>query len=341
MSSKRQRLVILYKKSISVYEKLTEAIKQILSSIVEQENVQCALPIQARTKDIASFLEKVDRKQYKDPFSQMTDLTGSRIVLYFEDDVRFMKDVVADKFVIDFDKSVDRKEKLPPSQFEYAGVNYVASLPKDHPLLAEHPEFKGKLFEIQIMTLCQLSWEEMQRKIEYKAEDLVSTLVSRRLSMLCALFELADVEFQYLMQRGIEELLGQPITLRSMRIYSNKARSIGKAISDGMKTGVLSKSPPEEDVGYLDELCDACVVFGLKTLADLDMLLSKNESVPHMYATIRKYHANIRAGPIMLVLLAVYHSNKKANKAFLSKRKWPDETIRFIVDRSKKAGRRD
>jgi ppGpp synthetase/RelA/SpoT-type nucleotidyltranferase len=340
MPSKVQRLVKLYKNNISVYEKLTEAIKQTLTSIIEQENVQCALPVQARTKDIASFLEKAERKKYKIPFSEMTDITGSRIVLYSEDDARFIKDVVEDRFAIDMGKSVvDRKEKLSPSQFGYAGMNYVASLREDHPLLAEHPEFKDKLFEIQIMTLCQLSWEEMQRKIEYKAEDLVSTLISRRLSMLCAIFELADVEFQYLMQRGIEELLGQPITLRSLRIYSNKAKCVSKAISQGMKTGILSRSLPEEDLSYLDELYDACSGLGMKTLADLDVLLSKNELVLHLYTRIRKHHASIRAGPITLALLIIYHSNRKVDKTFLSKREWPKEAILFIIDRTKTARR--
>lgn len=115
---------------------------------------------------------------------------------------------------------------------------------------------------------------------------------------------------------------------------------IGRAISYGLKAGILSKSPPEEDLGYLEELHDTCHVFGVETLADLDTLLSKHNLVAHLYATIGKHHVNIRAGPITLALLVLYHSNKKANKAFLSNRKWPDETIQFIIDRSKKTERR-
>ena len=50
--------------------------------------------VEARPKLIPSFAEKVGRKGYKDPFRQMTDLCGARVIVYQEDHVDPVCDVI-------------------------------------------------------------------------------------------------------------------------------------------------------------------------------------------------------------------------------------------------------
>lgn len=333
MPSKRERLVKSYKENISVYEKLTKATEYLLSSIVERENIECAFPISARTKNILSFLEKVDRKGYKDPFADMTDITGLRIVLYSEDDISFMKDIIHERFSVDEKRSIDKKEYLGRNQFGYSGMNYVVSLRDDDPIVAEHAEFGERAFEIQLLTPCQLVWSEMQRKIEYKAEDLVSPMINRRLTMLCALFELAHLEFQYLLEKGIEELLGLPITLRSLRIYIDKSKNVKSVFSEALKNGVVDKALPEEDVRSLDELYEMCQFASLSSIQEIDSIVSDKKLADHLLKSIKKHAKNIRSGPTLFALLLLYHSDKGIDRQFLSKKKWPKDSIDFIVDR--------
>lgn len=334
MPSKQEELIKLYKENISVYEELTRTLRSVLSSIIEQENIKCALPIQARPKDVLSFLEKIERKKYKDPFNEMTDLAGSRIILYCENDIKYMSEIIEERFNIDPKLSINKKEQLGKNQFGFSGINYVATFLDDDPVLAEHQDYEGKYFEIQLLTLCQLVWSEMQRKIEYKIEDFVSTLLSRRLSMLSALFELADVEFQFLLTRGIEEILSKPITLRSLRIYLERSEKIDNIFLKALKDSVFTRSLPVEDITMLDELQEACSIADLRTLLDLDEFISKENNIEHLFKSIKKHEINIRCGPIMLTLLLLYHYNKEIDMTFLIKKGWNKDSIEFIIDRS-------
>jgi ppGpp synthetase/RelA/SpoT-type nucleotidyltranferase len=334
MPSKNEPLIKSYRENIPVYEKLTQALQTILTGIVEQENIDCAMPVQSRTKDILSYLEKVERKKYGNPLRDMTDISGSRIVLFTEKDVRFMADAIEDRFKIDTKRSINKREQLGRNQFGYSGMNYVASFNMEDPILVEHSEFENKFFEIQLLTICQLLWAEMQRRIEYKIEDFVSLSLSRRLSMLGALFELADIEFQYLRDKGVEELLMKPITIRSLRIYLNRSSSIGRMLSEGVREGVLTYALPEEDLDSFDELYEICLSSHLKTLSDLDTILTKTGLVEHLFASAKKHKRTIRTRPVMLSLLLLYHNDQNVTKDILLARKWNEESIDFIVDRT-------
>jgi ppGpp synthetase/RelA/SpoT-type nucleotidyltranferase len=333
MPSRQEELVKLFKDNISVYEKLTEIVAKLLVSIVDSENIECAFPISSRTKNVSSFLEKVDRKKYKDPLTEMTDITGLRIVLHSEDDINFVKEIIQERFRVDTERSIDKKEQLGTNQFGYSGINYVVSLSDNDPILAEYADFRGKFFEIQVLTLCQLVYSEIQRKIEYKVEDMVSYMISRRLAMLCALFELADAEFRYLMEKGVEELLLMPITLRSLRIYIYKSKNIKKFFSKALKKGFVDKAPPEEDIAFLNELYDACKFAKLKAVSDVDLTVSNAELAQHLFTSIRKHSMNIRSGPTLLALLLLYHLNGNINAQFLLNKNWDKNSIDFIVDR--------
>lgn len=333
MPFRQEDLVKLYKDGVSAYEKLTQTMKKLLSSVVGRENIACPFPISARTKSLYSFLEKVDRKKYKDPFAEMTDITGLRIILHSEDEINFVKEIIHERFKVDIKRSIDKKEQLGKNQFGYSGINYVVSLPDGDPLLAEHAEFEGKFFEIQILTLCQLVWSEMQRKIEYKAEDLVSRMIGRRLAMLCALFELADIEFRYLLEKGVEELLLLPVALRSLRIYILKSKDIKRVFSEALKKGFVDRALPEEDMLFMDELYEACQFADLRTISDVDSIVSDKALTNHLFASIKKHGINIRSGPTLLTLLLLYHSNKNIDQRFLLNRNWDKGSINLIVDR--------
>jgi hypothetical protein len=75
-----------YDRAHSDYSRFTEKIKLLLSDILQANGIGYHL-IEARTKSTASFREKIARssKSYTNPLRELTDLTGLRIITYYQD----------------------------------------------------------------------------------------------------------------------------------------------------------------------------------------------------------------------------------------------------------------
>jgi putative GTP pyrophosphokinase len=81
--------------------------------------------IQARVKTRNKL-----RVKYTDPqkayrqLSDITDLTGLRIITYYEDEVDAVAELIQREFDIDPKKSID-KRTVDPDRFGYHAINYV------------------------------------------------------------------------------------------------------------------------------------------------------------------------------------------------------------------------
>lgn len=141
-----------------------------------------------RVKDRESLRRKLLRpdKRYR-ALRDVTDLVGVRIVTYFDDATFEVARIVEDAFRIDLDNSLDKRRLLAPTQFGYRSLHYVGSLP-DAP--EEHPRF-----ELQIRTILQHAWAEIEHDLGYKSAASVPEAIRRRFSRLAGLLELADEEF--------------------------------------------------------------------------------------------------------------------------------------------------
>jgi len=59
----------------------------LFSDLIKKDNIDAQ--IEYRTKNIKSFIDKINRegKDYKNPFAELTDLVGIRIICYYLEDV--------------------------------------------------------------------------------------------------------------------------------------------------------------------------------------------------------------------------------------------------------------
>ena len=48
------------------------------------------------TKEENSFLEKIERKQYKKPFEEMEDLSAMRVICYYDNDIEKIENLIKD-----------------------------------------------------------------------------------------------------------------------------------------------------------------------------------------------------------------------------------------------------
>jgi len=126
------------------------------------------LSVSFRVKTEASFLAKVRKKRYKDPKSDCTDLLGIRIITYLEDDVHRAAAILKNSFSVDSSKSVDKRTPIEVDRVGYRSLHFVATLGAQRSALPEYSRFEKNVFEIQIRTVLQHAWAEIEHDRNYK-----------------------------------------------------------------------------------------------------------------------------------------------------------------------------
>jgi len=129
----------------------------------------------------------------------MEDLAGIRVICYTKSDVNDVCNVIEDTFDVDHKKLIDRSKKLGTTEMGYASFNFVATLSKERVRSAEElTDFDGKHFEIQVRTVLQHAWAEIEHDDVYKNPEKLSKDIRRRFYLVSSVLESADNELETL-----------------------------------------------------------------------------------------------------------------------------------------------
>ena len=196
MTSPERRILKDFKTAIPLYESLGKKVQQLLTEIIDEFAGSVRYhSITYRVKTTESLRRKLLQKQYKD-LSEVTDLLGLRVITYFPLAVDIINSTIGELFAIDSLNSVDKRTNDNPAEFGYASLHLVASLSPDRLAHFENKKFAGLKFEIQVRTLLQHAWAEIEHDIVYKPHSMVPTEVKRLFYRMAALLEVADLDFQ-------------------------------------------------------------------------------------------------------------------------------------------------
>ncbi len=193
-----QELVESFRAQQSLYERYGRTLRTLLGRLLQEQSIAIH-SITYRVKDPAMLQEKLTRpgKNYE-RLEDVTDLLGLRIITYFADDVDRVVALIDRELAVDLEHSVDKRPLNDPDRFGYASVHRVCHLP-DH--LASLPEYRPVAdlrCEIQIRSILQHAWAEIEHDLGYKAAHGIPIPLRRRFSMLAGLLELADDQFMQL-----------------------------------------------------------------------------------------------------------------------------------------------
>ncbi len=121
--------------------------------------------VNGRVKEFDSFMEKIRTKKLRNPFQEITDIVGIRVICLYRDDIEEIKNVVCDTFeVISDDDKTDSEES---DRFGYSGSHVIARLGNKQN--ASVPQSLHDLcFEIQIRTIAQHAWASISHHLFYK-----------------------------------------------------------------------------------------------------------------------------------------------------------------------------
>ncbi|MBN8707073.1 MAG: hypothetical protein J0L62_14470 [Bacteroidetes bacterium] len=160
-------LYSLYQESIFQFNHLAETVGLILNHALTMNEIKVDA-VHSRTKSFASFIEKIQRKKYADPMNQMEDLAGVRVVNYYHSQVENIISVIRSEFVI-----INETDKVPDyeHQFGYESYHLVVSLKENRTTLTEYRSLAGLKCEIQIRTIFDHAWAQIEHEISYKKQE--------------------------------------------------------------------------------------------------------------------------------------------------------------------------
>ncbi|MCE5285972.1 MAG: hypothetical protein LLG02_09030 [Pelosinus sp.] len=204
-----EQMLDIYHTNYPLYEDFTNQMQQFVSAILQKNNIRVQ-SVMARVKTAASLRQKIVSHNKYTELDDITDLCGLRIITYFEDDVDQIADLLQERLAIDKENSIDKRKLLAPNQFGYLSLHLVASLPAPLLQVPQYIKFKNCKIEIQICSILQHAWAEIEHDLGYKASTALSYSARRSFSRLAGLLEIADGEFSQLRAQLQPALVTKP-----------------------------------------------------------------------------------------------------------------------------------
>lgn len=191
----KEALRTKYKESSPKYERLARNLRQAFETFLHDAGIE-VLDVVYRVKDFNSFWDKIQRKGYKDPFQEMEDICGLRIICYYPSDLERIAQIIDTEFNVS--ESINKTTLLEPDRFGYRSLHFVLTVKKDWLKAPNYRGLNGLKAEVQVRTILSHAWADIEHKLAYKKTEHVPDRFKRKLSQLSALFEVADEQFDIL-----------------------------------------------------------------------------------------------------------------------------------------------
>ncbi|MFE4687514.1 hypothetical protein ACFRNJ_43220 [Streptomyces sp. NPDC056721] len=201
-------------------ERAVQATGAHLRYATARKGVTCE--VTSRAKEASSFKNKIYRKGYTDPWKQITDKAGIRVIVphrgLLDDALQVISDCL-DVVKVEDDRDAPGDE----DRLRYPRLHIQAVMVGGK----EDPDGAPYECEIQLRTEAVDLWSRMSHKLLYKPGVTPPADVSRSLYRLIALVELFDLE----VERGVQAMAKHPELARSNQLLDT-AEQIYRTFTD-------------------------------------------------------------------------------------------------------------
>ncbi len=195
MDTHSQELLEQYRSLLPVYSEMAEIIPEKLKGFFDDAGLIVAA-VEHRVKTEGSLTGKLQLKGGKySSIYDITDIIGIRVITFYIDDVDKVASVLERLFEIDWENSVDKRKAHETDSFGYLSLHYICRIPESAYTDPEHPEINKIRFEVQMRTVLQHAWANMNHDTGYKSGVEIPKVYLRNLSRLAGMLELVDDEF--------------------------------------------------------------------------------------------------------------------------------------------------
>ena len=263
-----QAILEEYRQQRPVFAKMQETIPAQVRALFDEAGIVVA-SIESRVKEEKSLAGKLELKGAKyGSLADITDIFGMRIITFYIDDVDKVASVVERLFEVDWDNSVDKRKLHEVDSFGYMSLHYIC----------RHPDFPYR-FEVQMRTILQHAWANMNHDTGYKTGVEVPMEYLRNMNRLAGMLELVDEQFSRIRteindyRRQVQSLVAsghlEEVTLDgdSFRSYLN----LGPF--DALNRRIASVNQAEIQEVSLMPYLSVFKLLGFKTLGDISDLI--------------------------------------------------------------------
>ncbi|MFP4331048.1 MAG: tetratricopeptide repeat protein [Spirochaetaceae bacterium] len=191
----KRKLEETYENRYPLYEK---ALFELHRRLREELKRRALHPtIKYRVKSFHSYYEKLLRRVRRQPASaqrvELNDLLGLRVVCPFVEDLTAVERAIGEAFEV---VEVERKgSEFSAQEFGYESTHCLVRVPAD--IRDSFHLQESLLWEVQLRTILQDAWAEVEHELIYKAEFApFDEPLRRKLAALNANLTLSDIIFQ-------------------------------------------------------------------------------------------------------------------------------------------------
>jgi ppGpp synthetase/RelA/SpoT-type nucleotidyltranferase len=183
-----------------LYELFADEMCRILTESFNASNLKCQ-SIDGRAKSVDSFDKKCRKTKddgtlkYTSPLTEITDLAGVRVIVYTLKDLERIAKFLGEYFSVKERKDIG-EERFDKGAFGYQSIHYLVAFSDARASLPDSSKYKGLICEVQVRTVLQHAWAEIEHDVQYKTTSELPKTIRKKFLSLAGLLEIADREFQ-------------------------------------------------------------------------------------------------------------------------------------------------
>lgn len=192
----KEKILEEYDSMNVLYRDFGDRVVSYLQDVVNPKIVMHSLV--SRLKSRESLSKKIDKKDNKyKSLSEITDISGIRIITFLDSDVVEIGKHIEEHFNLDLPNCSNKRDQ-DFDRFGYRSLHYVLGFKNENLQLPGLQRFEGLKAEVQVRSILQHAWAELEHDLGYKSEIEIPKPLKRGFTRLSALLETADIEFDRL-----------------------------------------------------------------------------------------------------------------------------------------------
>ena len=227
-----------YYQRVDIYKKMQHDVEDIINTLIEAHQIKIST-MSLRIKSEQALRNKIISKDKYHHLEDITDVLGCRILTLFESDVERILELLEDTFEVCEIVDKRKKSKHNRIEFGYSSVHMVVKFTDERCKLVEYQKYQDIRFEIQLRTVLQHAWAEVEHGLGYKSYYEPPMDIKRKLNRLAGTLEILDEEFEAIRyeitlynqsMNKVEKILKTDINKESLTAFADKSELLQEMV---------------------------------------------------------------------------------------------------------------